>query len=63
VRRSGAVFMSVPPAAVVFVIMVCDDCSGARAVPDPFGDYVACPVCVVDAGETFVIWEDDSPQG
>lgn len=38
----------------------CSQCSGSRAVPDG-GDsedgYRACPFCVIDAGETFVVWE------
>lgn len=42
----------------------CPDCFGARAVPasapteaeaEP---YDPCPSCVLDAGETFVVWED-----
>lgn len=38
----------------------CDDCFGARAVPDDFtGDYRACPSCVIDAGETWVVWENE----
>jgi hypothetical protein len=53
----GAVSMPVPPAVVRFVIMNCDDCSGSRAVPGPLGDYEACPSCVIDAEETFVVWE------
>lgn len=35
----------------------CDDCFGSRAVPDVFGDYQACPSCVIDAGNTFVVYE------
>lgn len=37
----------------------CLDCSGSRAVPDIFGDLVACPMCVIDAGSTFVAYEED----
>jgi hypothetical protein len=40
---------------------VCTDCSGSRAVPDDFGlyedGYAPCPSCVIDAGETFVVFE------
>jgi hypothetical protein len=39
----------------------CLDCSGALAVPDDLGKhedgYRPCPNCVIDAGETFVVWE------
>lgn len=39
----------------------CWDCGGSRAVPDDFGNYQdgygPCPVCVIDAGDTFVVWE------
>jgi len=47
------------------MITACSDCSGTRAVPGLFGDYVACPSCVIDAGETFVVFEnvpEDDPQ-
>jgi hypothetical protein len=37
----------------------CLDCFGARAVPDITGDYVACPSCVIDAGETWVVFESE----
>lgn len=37
--------------------MTCDDCNGSRAVPDIFGDYEACPACVIDPGDTFVVFE------
>ncbi len=42
---------------------VCWDCSGTRAVPDDLSEdgYGACPTCVIDAGETFVVL-DDAPQ-
>lgn len=40
---------------------VCWDCNGARAVPDDFWEhedgYQPCPTCVIDAGETWVVWE------
>jgi hypothetical protein len=36
-------------------VPACDDCSDARAVPGLTGDYEACPSCVIDAGETFVV--------
>jgi hypothetical protein len=40
---------------------VCEDCNGARSVPD-LGEYedgyAPCPSCVIDAGETFVVWEE-----
>jgi hypothetical protein len=38
-------------------VAVCAECSGSRAVPDLFGDYTACPGCVIDAGTTFVVAE------
>jgi hypothetical protein len=33
---------------------------GARAVPSDFDQsgYAACPTCVIDAGDTFVVLED-----
>jgi hypothetical protein len=38
----------------------CLDCSGSRAVPDDLGEYEdgyqPCPSCVIDAGDTFVVW-------
>ncbi len=41
--------------------MTCLDCHGARAVPDdPTGGYGPCPCCVIDAGETFVCFEEDA---
>lgn len=40
---------------------MCDGCSGSRAVPDVFGDYTACPLCVIasDDGETWVVMTSD----
>jgi hypothetical protein len=42
--------------------MTCPDCNGARSVPDDFGEYedgcAPCPDCVIDAAETFVVWEE-----
>lgn len=38
-------------------VSTCDDCYGARAVPSLLGDYETCPSCVIDAGDTFVIFE------
>lgn len=46
-------------------VAACEDCFGARALPDMFGDYGACPSCVIDAGNSFVVYEGDqeeSPQ-
>lgn len=40
--------------------VTCDDCNGSRSVPDIFGDLEACPTCVVDAGETWVVYESES---
>jgi hypothetical protein len=38
----------------------CPECNNSRAIPD-LGEsedgYGPCPVCVIDAGETFVVWE------
>lgn len=34
----------------------CPNCFGARATPDVFGDYVACSTCVIDGGQTFVVY-------
>lgn len=41
--------------------MICEDCNGSRAVPDIFGDLVACPSCVVEAsdGACWVVWEPE----
>ena len=40
--------------------VTCQDCHGSRAVPD-FGQYEdgygPCPACVIDAGDTFVLWD------
>lgn len=40
--------------------LTCEDCFGARSVPD-MGEcddgYGPCPSCVIDAGDTFVVWE------
>jgi len=36
---------------------VCDDCNGARSVPDFFGEPGPCPSCVIDGGDTFVVFE------
>lgn len=33
----------------------CHECSGSRSIPDIFGDPGPCPVCVIDAGATFVV--------
>lgn len=42
--------------------VACQDCHGTRAVPDDFGRYEdgygPCPSCVINASETFVIYED-----
>lgn len=40
----------------------CHDCSGSRAVPDVFGDLTACPSCVIEAGDTWVVYEEAVPQ-
>ena len=43
--------------------MSCQDCSGARAVPDDVqGGYRACPGCLLEATATFlcVDTEDDT---
>jgi hypothetical protein len=37
--------------------MTCENCYGSRAVPDIFGDVEACPLSVIDAGETRVVRE------
>lgn len=39
----------------------CIDCSGSRAVPDIFGDLVACPACVVESadGTSWVVLEPE----
>lgn len=44
--------------------MTCPECSGTRAVPAGFAPegYGPCPVCVIDAGHTFVAL-DDLPEG
>ena len=43
---------------------VCSDCGDARAVPDDLGvyedGYAPCPSCVIDAGETFVVWDSET---
>jgi len=39
----------------------CNDCSGARAVPDDVhGGYRACPGCVIKATATFVCSATDT---
>lgn len=40
---------------------VCWDCGGTRSVPYDHaeGGYGPCPVCVIDAGETFVEWPEE----
>lgn len=42
--------------------MICEDCNGSRAVPDLFGDYEACPSCVIDGGDTWVVCEDSEAE-
>jgi len=45
--------------------MSCNDCFGARAVPDDVqGGYRACPGCVIEPTATFVCVdsEDADPQ-
>lgn len=37
----------------------CEDCNGTRSVPDVVGDPGPCPSCVIDAGDTFVVFEDE----
>lgn len=37
----------------------CEDCNGTRATPTIFGDLGPCPSCVIDTGETWVVFEDD----
>jgi hypothetical protein len=39
---------------------VCRECSDSRAVPDDFAEdgYAPCPACVIDAGATFVVFEN-----
>jgi len=38
----------------------CQDCSGARAVPDDAqGGYRACPGCVLEATATWVCFDTD----
>jgi hypothetical protein len=46
---------------MLFAMEICDDCNGVRSVPGTFGDPEACPSCVIDAGETFVVFEEPSP--
>ncbi len=36
---------------------VCPECNDSRAVPSMTGEYEACPACVIDAGETFVVFD------
>lgn len=48
-----------PPENYASAMATCSDCGGSRAVPDIFGDLEACPCCVIDAGTTFVVWEQD----
>lgn len=38
------------------------DCNGSRSVPDVFGDPGPCPSGVVDAGDTFVVFEVGEPE-
>ncbi len=41
--------------------MTCQDCAGARSVPDDVtGGPAPCPCCVLDAGVTFVCFEEDA---
>jgi len=41
--------------------MSCQDCFGARAVPDEVqGGYRACPGCVIEATATFIYSATDT---
>lgn len=42
--------------------VVCDDCHGSRSVPDFYGDPGPCPSCVIDAGNTCVVFEDSGAE-
>lgn len=47
------------PRGVSINVVTCPECHGSRAVPDLFGDLEAFTTCVIDAGATFVVFEED----
>ena len=42
---------------------LCPECDGTRAIPDDLSPgYLPCPACVIDAGPTFVAFDEMPPE-